>query len=457
MVDIPYYIKWLGWLRWDKVFHEIEEKLDEEGRKKIFPILSLRFLCHAYISYPVIFLIFCDIYIKGNCLAALVIFSWSSLSNAIVSPFGGAYADKKGCKSAIRLGIKLIIGIMALYCIVTLFSGSLGTVSKYLAIILQFLTGIAISIIDGADTELLKRMAREQNLCDDDGDRLEGICNQLKYTGAAFASLIGCSIYFAVTYFAKNQEVIAGTLVFLLTGASLQFLTLRQLNRVPKEPDKEKVKGQDTLRGRFVSALREILANNVLVVWVLIVAVTEGGLLFLIYFFQFRALTSLRDNADGVLLLLLLISILYWLATVLASWGSACFNRWHKRAAKEAKNNNSNTINSKRSTFNILKFRLSAAIVILVITLVGVVAVGLNRIFQGNGQQFQISYKFGLIFLLFFAIYQFLRGFSSPLLKATVDNLAAERSLKNPTTILSFALAIGRPFYFIITLIITKY
>lgn len=457
MVNIPHYVKWLGWLRGDQVFQEIDGKLNEEGRRRIYPILTLRFLCHAYISYPVIFLIFCDLYSEGNCFDALVIFASSSVSNALVSPFGGAYADKKGCQSAIRLGVTLMVGIMALYCLVTVFHGLLGDVASYLkytAITLQFLTGIALSIIDGADTELLKKTAREQKLADDDGDRLEGVCNKLKYTGAAFASLIGCSLYFTVTYFAKGQAAIAGALVFLLTGATQLLLTLRQLDRIIEEPVERRGEGQDTLWRRFVSALGAIFTHKVLFVWVVIVAVTEGGLLSLMYFFQLRALTILREEARAALLLLLLVSVLYWLATVVASWGSSCFNHWHKRAAKAAKDSTTDIAKLTGGVFRILNFRLSAAIIILAVTLVGFVLVSLSRIF---GWDAQITFGLGFVFLFVFAACQFFRGFASPLHKATVDNLAAARALKNPTTILSCALALGRPFYFAITWVIRSY
>lgn len=471
MVRIPHYVEWLGWLRGDKVFQEIDGKLNEDARIKIYPILTLRFLCHAYISYPIIFLIYCDLYICGpcsgdECLKALFIFAWSSVSNALASPFGGAYADKKGCQSAIRLGVTLMIGIMALYCLITLFRGLLGDMASYLtfaAIVLQFLTGIAISIIDGADTELLKKTAREQKLSDDDGDRLEGVCNKLKYTGAAFASLIGCSLYFTVTYFAQERKAIAGALIFLLTGATQLLLTLRYLDRIIEEPVASREEGQDTpwrlvpaakeILTRIASAVREIVTHKVLLVWVVIVAVTEGGLLSSIYYFQFRALTSLRYGARTVLLLLLLVSVLYWLASVLASWGSSYFNRWHKRAAKAAKNSETNMTTLAGRAFRILNFRLSAAIFILVVTLVSVALVTFGRVFEGKAP---ITFRLGFLFLFFFAACQFFRGFASPLHKATVDNLAAARSLENPTTILSCALAAGRPFYFFLTLAITS-
>lgn len=57
------------------------------------------------------------------------------------------------------------------------------------------------------------------------------------------------------------------------------------------------------------------------------------------------------------------------------------------------------------------------------------------------------GYLLSLIPLTFYAGYQLLRGFASPLLKTRLSGMAEARSLRNPTTILSLATATGRAFH----------
>jgi uncharacterized PurR-regulated membrane protein YhhQ (DUF165 family) len=63
------------------------------------------------------------------------------------------------------------------------------------------------------------------------------------------------------------------------------------------------------------------------------------------------------------------------------------------------------------------------------------------------------NYWLSVIVLVFFALYQFLRGFAHPLLKTTMGRLTTSNNLREPTTTLSLALAAGRFFHSISALL----
>jgi MFS family permease len=452
MSNEPHYIYCIGRLRKDEIFKDIRSELNEDGRETIFSILSLRFWCHVNVSFPIIFLILYDIFNRDELLS---IFTYSSLAYVIGGILGGIYADKKGCKSAIRLGIIGMIVTLALYGVFTVYQilgNNVQTNAQTFVILLQIMVGSSLSFIDGADTRLLKKMARVQGLSNKHGDHLEAICTKLKYSGAAFASLIGCAIYLTAPLWLSNQNVnvrkfIASTIIFLVAAAGHLF-ALRQIRRVPLEPQSDE---EETWSGTFLYALKKIHKDKVLAVWTLLVAVTEGWLLFFTFDLTRQTLVGLRTHADTNLLLLLFIAILYCLATLLATEGSSYFKKWYKKKTETEQTLKGNNFKGG-SVWYSLKFRLSWAIAILLIML-GVFALHsiILKIFNiSYEQQSHISYMFSLVPLFFYTIYQFIRGFAYPLLKATVDDLADERSIKNPTTILSLALVGGRPIVWVI-------
>jgi queuosine precursor transporter len=464
MLRLPHHVVRFGRLQKDKVFQEIDSKLEatDDGKSKIYPILSLRFWGHAHIYSPVFSLIF--FYVIGdlpNRIAlTLLMVSLGSLSFAICDSYGGAYADKNGCISAIRLGLRLMIGLMVFFGAITFFNEELG---RSLFIILwtigQIMIGFPLALIDGADTELTKKVSRKLNkLSQADGDHLEGVCTKLKYSGIALTSFIGCFLFVMVPAWSGARRALVGTVLFLLTAVSQRF-ALTQLSRV-QEPDTSESPGADadtegaqrqkTIFGRFRVALRAIYDDKVLATWILIIAVTEGWLLFSTYYFQLDALKNLIANADGVPILLLIIPILYWLLSAVASFGGSYFNTWHKKAAGATRGEESNHIKLRGgSVFDIPYVRLLAAGEILAIMLgVFVLHLAISTISpQDHGQIGQRSYWLSLIPLLFYAVYQFLRGFAHPLLKTTLSNMVADRKLQNPTTTLSIATAGGRFFH----------
>lgn len=290
------------------MFHRIDSQLADaaDAKSRLYPVLCLRFWCHAHIYFPVFSLIFYYIIHDGttradNTALTLLQVSLGSLSFAFFDSYGGAYADKYGCKNSIGLGLKLMIAMMVFFGAITLvtalpvaFAG--GPSGKTVFIVLwtigQLVIGLPLALIDGADTQLTRdATAGLGELKKNDRDYMEGICTKLKYSGVAFTSFVGCLLYVIGSAWFELPVALIGMLLFLLT-ISGQAIALRHLWRVPDR----------TPAGRhgFREAVREIVADKVVLTWVLIIAVTEGWLLFATYYFQLHALRDLIDNARSV-------------------------------------------------------------------------------------------------------------------------------------------------------------
>jgi uncharacterized PurR-regulated membrane protein YhhQ (DUF165 family) len=186
----------------------------------------------------------------------------------------------------------------------------------------------------------------------------------------------------------------------------------------------------------------------------LIIAVTEGWLLFATYYFQLDALRKLIDSAKSVgnksliLVLLLFIPLLYWLLSKVAAFGGSFFNVWRQRNSRNATDNDQITL--RRGTILDIPqaYLLAAAYVLAIMVCAFIVHVAITAFSsQGDKSTGLSGYFLSLVPLTFFAGYQLLRGFASPLLKTRLSNMAEARSLKNPTTTLSLATATGRAFH----------
>lgn len=462
MTHLPFYVVWFGGIRKDKTFRKIELKLgDTAGSKdRIYRTLTLRFWCHAHLYAPVLSLIFLNIIPGNNAALTLLMVSIGSLSFAICESFGGAYADKKGCKRAIQLGIKLMIVLMGLYGIITVLSMQ-QLFTKYFAAPLviagQLLIGLPLALINGADTELTKKISRQMvDLDEEDSDYLEGICTKLKYSGVAIAAFWGCLLYVMFHTLLDGKAVfVSKAFIFWITAIG-QLLALRHLSSIEEpsttilrvtnvEPNRElDLYEQKTLFVRLVSSLQSILADKALVSWVVLIASIDGWLLFSKYYFELDALKNSIKKAKDNPFLILLIPIIYWLLSAFASFGGSFFNRWRKKVVK-VKNGNTGKLKNG-NPLDIPSARLTAAGAVLSVMMISfAIHLFMSLIFSkytinSNG----LGIWAGVVSIFFFAFFQFLRGFSQPLLKTTMSNLTAKRALPNPTTILSISTGVGR-------------
>jgi len=376
-----------------------------------------------------------------------------------------------------------MIALMFFFGIVAYFSSALGHKAILLMVIGQLLVGLPLALIDNADTVLTKNVARSQGtLSEGEEDHLEGICTQLKYKGIANASFLGCFLYLVLPpVFLHGQRTSIGTLVFLLTAGS-QAVALRKLSRVreantslaasaaeptsertsigQKEPSQSKLQPHviptQTTRDaegffqKFYSTSRAIYKDRVLLIWVLIIAVTEGWLLFSAVYFQLGALGEWRQWAADSLPSLLMIPIMYYLLSQVASIGGSYFSKWQKDKPNEVvKIRHGKPLETPRA-------RLVAACEILAIMSgVFVLHLVITMFLPHGTSQPAKSFLPGMFSLLFYAVYQFLRGFSSPLLKTTISNRVSQMSLPNPTATLSLATGIGRLFHAVSTVLFT--
>ncbi len=457
MSQLPKYLMRFTRLRNDETFQRIKKKLDENGgAEKIYPVLPFRFWCHAHVFFPVFGLIFFSLIHKPNAntefldiALTLLTVSVGSFSFALFDAYGGVYADKHGCKAAIRLGIRLMIFMMFFFAGATVFNKRLGmviyepygiTAFILVWVVGQLVVGFALALIDGADTELTKKVTlglKEQGLEQDDGDYVEGICTNLKYSGIAFTSALGCALFVLLIKWLGLSIETVGALLFLLTIPG-QLYALRLLSEIPEAIEKGTY--------GFQLALKEIIKDRALMTWVVIIAVTEGWLLFATYYFQLDALRNLLDNSDVVssfvfrMILLLFIPVLYGLLSLVASYGGSFFNTWHERASIRATPDDKKFLRLRHGTIvDIPNVRFQAAAYVLAImVVVFIFHYGISAVLPQSNKPTGLSgYCLALIPLVFFGSYQYLRGFSSPLLKATLSNLTSSRKLNNRTTTLS--------------------
>ena len=469
MSKMPLYVSLIGRLRRDRQFQWVESELDGPAKQRIYPILVLRFWCHAYASFPVILLIFDDIY--GNRPAlALTIFSLSGISNAMCGPIAGLYADRKGCTRAIRLGMILTVALATLFALLLILGDTRSTNIQFFVAVFQFLLGIPLSIIDGADTELLMKWSRvlNKNWSDEKRTKLEGIGTKLKYSGVAVASTFGCLLYMSLPSSEQWRPFFAA-LVFFLT-AVLQLIGLKHLKPVEEPPPEsieteqkrsshsnagnvttpantrktENPQARGTL-GILRSSARRIIEDAVLLFWMAIIALTEGFLLLCTYFFLLLALNNLRSGSAGSSVLLLIIPLIYFVAAILAANGGTSFQRLHTRARGDG-------AAKTKSVADISNVFMKAAISILLFAAITVLFLRPLELLVANHDSGFTAYAIGVVALALHAIYLFTRGFANPLLRATWSNLVNRRRMAKPdtatslapTTALSLALASSR-------------
>jgi len=293
MNNIPTYLFFLGGLRKDSSFARINSRLVKipEGTPNLYRILTFRFWCHAHVYSPVLSLIFLALTGRQEVELVLLLIAVGSLSFGIFEAYGGSYADKHGCKSAINFGLKLMILTLILFGVAITFSQTLGGISVSLAFIGQILIGLPLALINGADTELTKKITRNiSSLSEEEGDLIEGLCTKFKYVGIALASFFGCLIFIVFVEFFESYSRIGQGLIFWLTIIS-QIISLYFLSLI-QEPKDNAGKREDssvqntTLTSNFIIAFKAILADKIIISWLTIIGIIEGLLLFSKYYKQ---------------------------------------------------------------------------------------------------------------------------------------------------------------------------
>jgi queuosine precursor transporter len=452
-------------LRKNEIFLGIESKLKDLGsdQRDFRLILSFRFWCHAHIYSPVFSLILAHIlgersssYIRdlvgkeqGQFALALIMLSLGSLSFALFDWVGGAYADKKGCKAAIQLGLVLMVVVMIIFASISLFPTGFRFAPLMLALIGQSLVGLPLSLIDAADSHLTRKISTRLGLTEREQEYVEGICTERKYAGLALASFIGCLVFIAIAERPKTENVpLAGSAVFLLT-ALVQIFALIRITQIdePSEAPIINTREPGTIFGQVMSSIRSIIGEKVLLIWVLIIAVIEGWLLFSTSYFQLDALSGAINPQVNFTLLILVVPLAYGTLALAASKGGRIFNWWRARAVM--REDEDHLVLRRGTILEISRRRLITAGGILIVMLIGfVIHFVLSALLLSKFQDSpRVASWLGIFGLVFFAFYQSLRGFAHPLLKTAMGRLIAKKHIPAPTTVLSLALGSGRLFH----------
>ncbi len=451
--------------RKNAIFLGIESRLkgSDGGQRDFRLILSFRFWCHAHIYSPVFSLILAHIlgersspYItalvgkeQGQFALALIMLSLGSLSFALFDWVGGAYADKKGCKAAIQLGLVLMVAVMIIFASISLFPTSFRFAPLMLALIGQCLVGLPLSLIDAADSQLTRKISARLGLTEREQEYVEGICTERKYAGLALASFVGCLVFIAIAEGPMTEHIpLAGTAVFLLT-ALVQLFALIRITQIdePSEAPDLRAHEPGTIFGQVRSSISSIIGEKVLMVWVLIIAVIEGWLLFSTSYFQLGALSGAINPQANFYLLILVVPLAYGILALAASKGGRIFNWWRARAVTGE--DEDHVVLRHGTKLEISRRRLITAGGILIVMLIGfvvhfVLSAPLLSKFQDSPHA---ANWLGIFSLAFFAFYQLLRGFAHPLLKTAMGRLIAKKHIPAPTTVLSVALGSGRLFH----------
>ncbi|HKP35756.1 MAG TPA: queuosine precursor transporter, partial [Pyrinomonadaceae bacterium] len=386
---------------------------------------------------------------QGKFALALIMVSVGSLSFAFFDWVGGAYADKKSCKAAIQLGLVFMVVVMIIFASISLFPASFRFAPEILALIGQSIVGLPLSLIDAADSQLTRKISANLGLTEREQEYVEGICTERKYSGLALASFIGCFVFIAIAEGAQTENIpLAGTAVFLLTALVQIFALIRigQIKEPSEHPDLA-AGNSTTIFDPVLSSIRSIIGEKVLMVWVLIIAVIEGWLLFSTSYFQLDALSGAINHKVNFYFLILIVPPAYGILALAASKGGRVFNWWRARAV--TREDEDHVVLRRGTKLEISRRRLIAAGGILMVMLIGFVvhflsSAPLLATFQNSPYS---AYWLGVLSLVFFAFYQLLRGFAHPLLKTALGRLVAKKQVLAPTTLLSLALGSGRLFH----------
>jgi MFS family permease len=166
----------------------------------------------------------------------------ASLTMVAAEVPAGVFADRRGPKAALVAGISIMIGVMVVFFFATVMRARLmdpgaapaywapGVVSMFCA---EIAIGVALALINGADTVLFIDVARRAGL---DTRSIEGVGASIRYLGTMIAVGSGATIYMlAEVLVADPADRLAWQSGLYLLTAVAQVLSLLALRRVNVE------------------------------------------------------------------------------------------------------------------------------------------------------------------------------------------------------------------------------
>ncbi len=266
-------------------------------------VVRVRFAYFFAVHGAVVFLLLKAI--SGGDAWTIVSFGLASLIMVPGEIVGGVLADRHGPKWALRVGMRLMSALMLAFAALL--------VARALSVddptatghwppgvvgicVLELAIGVALSLINGADTVLFVAVARDCEIEDLDASAFEGVGSALRYHGTLIAVAIGVALYYGIEALVPDPRLalaLQGT-VFLGTFIAQAYaLSVLRGVREPPAASTRRVGARQLLEAAGSLRIQPTLLRAVAGT-----AVVIGAAQFAIYYFQ-SPLESVVDARGG--------------------------------------------------------------------------------------------------------------------------------------------------------------
>lgn len=385
----------------------------------------------------------------------------ASLTMVIAEVPAGLYADRRGPKAALRLGLTLLALVMLGFFVLGVLRATFPPTSPGLwppgvagVFALEIAIGVALSLISGADTVLFVETARsagaELGIDALTRDGIEGLGHAIRLIGTAIAVAIGATLYhlFIVLELGPAWTIIAQSALFLGTLAAT-FVALAALRRIDAparaldEGNAPRVRVGPRL---LISELGRIRREHPALfarLWVF--CLTLATAMFAVYLFQSplsRMVETLLTESTAWLPLYTLAMMLGWWTS---AWGARLFLRLELRSSAPRAGRAETAGGAAASA---TRWLLPGCLVLLAI----------YPAVRGSTGAFSAADPLGRLWLVgstvaVFVCFNVARGFVQPFARTLLVAYARRREVGLPTSLISVFSASQRLAHFLLTLV----
>jgi MFS family permease len=374
----------------------------------------------------------------------------ASLTMVVAEVPAGVFADRRGPKTALVAGISIMIAVMVLFFVATLARARFmdvgatpaywppGVVAMFCA---EIAIGIALALINGADTVLFIDVARRAGL---DTRSIEGLGASIRYFGTMIAVGSGATIYMLAEVLVDDpsQRLAWQSSLYLLTAAAQLFslLALRRVNVEPSRLRGWRIQDPAPSTAKFYAqtfnAIREIFRRPAFftVLWIMCGAIACSE--FSVYLLQSplkRFVERLLEQSIAWLPVFTATMMLGWWA---CSQGARLYHRIQPLRA------------ATMGHVDALVLAVFVAPVLALLIAYPTVAMALDT----SSEVLQSVILLGLCGLTF-VLFQHLRGLGTPWARTILVAHAEEERLDVPTSIVSVFNAVQRFAHFCFTIL----
>ena len=444
----PFSLRILGRLSSEKELLIFLHSCKPEDRDRLYSVMKLRLWAHAhFFGVLIAFMIY---QACAQISSTLIMMGIGSVSFAFFEVYCGKYADKYGRAKSIRVGLYSMAFLSIFYglsfWVVNL--PEMKTVGTSLLVLSRLLVGIPLAFVNGADTiltrEIFNDTVRNTNSTSILVSEFDSYCNSLKYIGIAVSSSIGVLIFTFSNYFfgidnilPKILIIFGGTTILQLGIVQYTYITNKNKNQYQEKNKNQKIS--------MLKATKQIWHDPTLFSWIVLATSISGFLLYSKYHFELDAMKDLIEKASNNVVLALILSIAIGMLQYFSSRGSLAFRKfervmsnksdskillWIQKTFESGTQERVNTVEANR-------------IIGALLVIVAIVFLYLLNFILEISEVLEISSMWitGITSLLFYSMFNFLRGFGQQLLKSTVASMAELRYPTIRTFIVSLSTA----------------